>query len=187
MFEGIPEPPIHRSGKGTMAMNKKNFTFPALIILVITQACAQLPNDRSMTTKKGKDASSSTTTTEEQWRERLTPEQYRILREKGTERAFSGAYWDHHEHGTYTCAACGRPLFSSAAKFDSGTGWPSYAAPVDGNALEEHTDRTFGMVRNEVVCGQCGGHLGHVFDDGPAPTGLRYCINSASLGFDADR
>ncbi|MGB5199053.1 MAG: peptide-methionine (R)-S-oxide reductase MsrB [Sedimenticolaceae bacterium] len=119
--------------------------------------------------------------TEAQWREALTAEQFHVCREKGTDRAFSGAYWDAKTPGTYRCAACGEPLFSSQNKFDSGTGWPSFWQPMDGEAVETETDQTLGMVRTEVHCKRCGSHLGHVFPDGPKPTGLRYCINSVSL------
>jgi len=118
-----------------------------------------------------------------EWREQLTPQQYRVLRRKGTERAFTGKYYDHHERGTYRCAGCGSPLFRSEDKFDSGSGWPSYTRPAAEAAVAREEDRALGMVRTEVHCASCGGHLGHVFPDGPAPTGLRYCINSASLDF----
>ena len=123
------------------------------------------------------------TLTEEQWRERLTPEQYQVLRRSGTERAFTGKYEQNKAPGMYTCAGCGAPLFDSATKYNSGSGWPSYTAPVALDAVEEISDSTHGMVRTEVRCAKCEGHLGHVFPDGPGPDGLRYCINSASLDF----
>jgi peptide-methionine (R)-S-oxide reductase len=118
-----------------------------------------------------------------EWRALLSPEQYRVLRKKGTERAFTGEYFDHHAKGLYVCAGCGNPVFSSDTKFDSGTGWPSYYAPVTEEAVDTEEDRTLGMVRTEVLCSRCGGHLGHVFSDGPPPTEQRYCINSAALDF----
>lgn len=121
--------------------------------------------------------------TEQEWKKILTPEQYHILREKGTERAFTGKYWKSKEPGTYVCAGCGQELFSSKTKFDSGTGWPSFYDVIDKSKVELKDDYSYGMHRVEVVCSRCGGHLGHVFDDGPKPTGLRYCINSASLDF----
>jgi peptide-methionine (R)-S-oxide reductase len=123
------------------------------------------------------------TLTEEQWRERLTPEQYAILRLAGTERAFTGKFEQNKATGVYMCAACGSPLFASETKFESGSGWPSYTAPLAADAVDEHRDMSHGMVRTEVRCAKCDGHLGHVFPDGPGPEGLRYCINSASLDF----
>ncbi len=119
--------------------------------------------------------------TEEEWRRELTPEQYRVLREKGTERVFTGELYATKEPGTYRCAGCGAELFSSETKFDSGTGWPSFTEPAVAEAVELREDRSHGMVRTEVVCRRCGSHLGHVFDDGPGPNGLRYCINSVCL------
>lgn len=125
-------------------------------------------------------------TTESEWRVRLDPDQYRVLREGATERAFSGAYVDEKRAGTYRCAGCGTELFSSEAKYDSRSGWPSFYTALDPEKVEERTDTSHGMVRTEILCATCGGHLGHVFPDGPQPTGLRYCVNSLSLELDPD-
>ncbi len=134
----------------------------------------------SDTTEEGR----AITKTDEEWRSELTPEQYEVLRRKGTERAFTGRYWKTKDKGVYRCAGCGAELFSSDTKFDSGTGWPSFTEPANTANVELHRDYSHGMVRTEVVCKQCGGHLGHVFDDGPGPAGKRYCINSCSLDLD---
>jgi peptide-methionine (R)-S-oxide reductase len=125
--------------------------------------------------------------TEDQWRERLTPEQFHVLRQKGTERAFTGKYWNEKTQGVYKCAGCGEPLFASEVKYDSGSGWPSFFRPLDDLKIQETVDRSHGMTRTEVTCKKCGAHLGHVFDDGPKPTGLRYCINSVSLDLEPSK
>ncbi|HXD34708.1 MAG TPA: peptide-methionine (R)-S-oxide reductase MsrB [Pyrinomonadaceae bacterium] len=124
------------------------------------------------------------TKSDEQWRIELTPERYHVMREGGTERAFTGVFWDNHEAGKYSCAACGLELFDSDTKFESGSGWPSFFAPISSENVDQETDETHGMIRTEVRCGRCGSHLGHVFDDGPRPTGLRYCMNSVALDFE---
>jgi len=125
--------------------------------------------------------------TEEEWKKKLSPEEYYVLREKGTERPFTGKYVDNKKKGRYYCSACGNELFDSKSKFDSGTGWPSFTEPVDKENVDEHNDLSYGMERTEVLCSKCGGHLGHVFDDGPKPIGKRYCMNSASLKFEEEK
>jgi peptide-methionine (R)-S-oxide reductase len=154
----------------------KTMKFIPLLSLLALVACGQQ--------KDKKQEGFQLIKTEAEWKKQLTPEQYYVLRGKGTETAFTGKYWDNHDEGVYYCAACNQELFGSETKFESGTGWPSFYQPVREGVVTVGTDTSYGMVRDEVVCSRCGGHLGHVFDDGPKPTGLRYCLNSVSLKFE---
>src|SRR5437867_4177406 len=155
----------------------------SILLLVTVPALAAIPAPKR-TAPRSHDAKKEevghVVKTDAEWRQVLTPEQYRVLRRQGTEMAFTGAYWNNHREGVYHCAGCGLTLFSSATKFDSGTGWPSFWAPIEPSHVHVNKDASLGMVREEVTCARCGGHLGHVFDDGPAPTHLRYCMNSAA-------
>ncbi len=172
-------------------------SFLFLTILTLASACGSTHEDveasrapaRTATASRAAAAQESGTDavelSESEWRERLTAEQFHVLREEGTERAFTGAYHDHHAAGVYTCAGCGAELYASESKFDSGTGWPSFSQAIADGQVRTEVDNSLGMSRTEIECARCGGHLGHVFDDGPAPTGKRHCVNSASLNFSA--
>ncbi|MDP2343888.1 MAG: peptide-methionine (R)-S-oxide reductase MsrB [Deltaproteobacteria bacterium] len=162
-------------------MKRRTLLSMSVLLVPAVAACAAAAEP---TAKKGAPVvKREIEKTMEQWKKELSPEAYHVLFEKGTERAFSGKYWNEHRDGVYNCAACATPLFSSADKFESGTGWPSYTRALNEQATEIIKDVSYGMVREEVVCRRCGGHLGHVFDDGPKPTGKRYCMNSVSMAF----
>ena len=155
----------------------------AAVLLIVLGRWGAGRAEAAATVREEKRVTYPVTKTDAEWKQELTPEQYRILRQKGTEPAFTGALWNNHAKGTYVCAACAKELFSSDTKFESGTGWPSFWAPISKTSVEEHEDNSLFARRTEVVCARCGGHLGHVFNDGPRPTGLRYCMNSAALRF----
>jgi len=160
------------------------------VIASVTISCNSQSNDNNKLNNKDQKMENKISDTnkivksDEEWKKQLTEEEYEVTRKKGTERPFTGAYWNTFDKGTYYCVACNNPLFVSDSKFDAGCGWPSFYEPISKNSVEYHTDKTYGMERTEVVCGRCGAHLGHVFDDGPPPTGKRFCMNSASLRFE---
>ena len=164
-------------------MEIRSILFYIAFLLIPFVSCSQKQEANINTWNNKPVVKRSGKLSDAEWREVLTSEEYRVLRKQGTERAFTGKYWDNKTAGTYVCAGCGQELFSSKAKYKSGTGWPSYWQPINKTAVVRKEDRSYGMVRTEVHCSNCRGHLGHVFHDGPKPTGLRYCINSVSLNF----
>jgi peptide-methionine (R)-S-oxide reductase len=163
------------------SVKKHYFIWPAAVLGTIA-VWAVLQNEQSgMQEREGKPMGEKVIKSDEEWQKVLTPEQFSVARKHGTERAFTGEYWDCHDDGMYKCACCGQPLFDSNTKFDSGTGWPSFSEPTDPDMVSTKKDRSMAMTRMEVLCSRCDAHLGHVFDDGPAPSGMRFCMNSAAL------